>query len=304
MRAWDRFWFQPASPTGLTVARTLVAANTLWILLSRRDLPDIVSWPPEFWASVDRFTKLRFMVGALPVEGERAFYALLYIALVGALVGVRARVACLVSGVLLYHFAPLEEIFVSSTGPYFGGTTLPTLALLVFALPRGPDRVGEASSEYRWPVRLVQVLLTCNYLLPGYAKLFYSGLSWMTADNIRESLYLFATWGSSPPPWAAFVARQPLLCWLIALATIPMELLFPLVLFSPTAARIQVPLMLLVHLVIIPVFGLFFFNMPLLLIFVDWDAVRRRFRAARSVMRRERGDLGPPELRPGKDAVR
>src|SRR5262245_63081429 len=110
MRAWDRFWFQPASPTGLTVARALVAANTLWILLSRRDLPDIVSWPPEFWASVDRFTKLRFMVGVLPLEAERALYVLLYIALVAALVGVRARIACLVAGLLLYHFAPLEEI--------------------------------------------------------------------------------------------------------------------------------------------------------------------------------------------------
>jgi hypothetical protein len=132
----------------------------------------------------------------------------------------------------------------------------------------------------------VQVLFCFNYLFPGYAKLFYSGLSWMTTDNIRESLYLVATWGPNPPPWAAFVATQPMLCWVIAVATIPMEVLFPLVLFSRTAARIQVPLMLLGHLLIIPVFGLFFFNIPLLLLFVEWDTVCRWLRGLGDSARR------------------
>jgi hypothetical protein len=279
-RSWNRFWFQSLPPTGLIAARAIVAANALWILLSLRDLPDIVAWPTEFWASVAGSTKLRYLAGVLPAEAEYALYALLPLALLAALFGFRPRIACLISGLLLYHFAPLQEIFISRIGPFFGGTTLPVLALLVFAIARTPRWGADPSPDFAWPLRLVQVLLSLNYLFAGYSKLFYSGLSWMTAENIRETLYQVATWGPTAPPWAAFVAAQPALCWVVAIATIPLELLFPLVLFSQTAARVLVPATLIGHFLIIPVFGIFFYNMPLLLLFVDWDGAGRWLGAA------------------------
>lgn len=289
-RGWERFWFQPAGPAGLIAARTLVAANTLWILLSRRDLPDVLAWPPEFWASVGGWLKLRFLIFGLPASVEQGLFALLHLALVGALVGVWPRLSCLIGGILLYHFAPLEEILNYALGPYFGGTTLPVLALLVFAAAHAPKAGAGASAEFRWPVRFVQVLLAFHYFWPGYAKLFHSGVRWMSGDNIRESLFLVATFGPEGPAWAGFVASRPLLYRLIGVATIPAEVLFPLVLFSRTAARIMVPLMFLGHLIIIPVLGLFFFNMPLLLLFVDWDWAVRRIR---DLMRKPRRDEAP-----------
>ena len=286
-RGWERFWFRPVGPAGLIAARTLVAANTLWILLSRRDLPDVLGWPPEFWASVSSGLKLRFLIFGLPLSVEQGLFALLYLALVTALVGLFPRLSCLVAGVLLYHFAPLEEILNYAMGPYFGGTTLPVLALLVFAAAPVPRPGAGASAEFGWPLRFVQVLLAFHYFWPGYAKLFHSGLLWMSGDNIRESLFLVATFGPEGPPWAGFVASRPLLYWFIAIATIPAEVLFPLALFSRTAARIMVPLMLFGHLLIIPVLGLFFFNIPLLLLFVDWDRAVRRIR---ELVRRPRRD--------------
>jgi hypothetical protein len=272
---WDRFWFQPRSPAGLIAARTIVAANAFWVLLSLGDLPDVSSWPPEFWASVDGFLRARYLVGVLPTAAEYGLYALLHLALLAALLGIRPRAACLVSGLLLYHFAPLQELFLSHVGPFFGGLTLPTLALLVLAATETPTLGAAASPEFSWPLRLIQVLITFNYLFAGYAKLFYSGPSWVSADNIRETLYRIGTWGPTAPPWTAFLAAQPALLWTIAGLTIPLELLFPLVLFSRTAARILVPATLIAHLLVIPAFGLFFYNIPLLLLFADWDAVGR-----------------------------
>jgi hypothetical protein len=300
-RPWDRFWFQPLPPISLIAARTIVAANALWILLSLRDLPDIVAWPPEFWASVDGFTKLRFFVGGLPTAAEYGLYALLHLALLAALFGFRPRLACLLSGLLLYHFAPLQEIFIGRIGPFFGGMTLPTLALLLLAVAPTPKSGAGASPEFGWPLRMMQVLLTFNYFFAGYSKLFYSGLSWMTADNIQETVYRIATWGPTPPPLAAFAAAHRALCWAIAIATIPLELLFPLVLFSRTAARVLVPATLIGHLLVVPVFGLFFYNMPLLLLFADWDAAARWLKTSRLgvAARRARVALTPGTLGPG-----
>src|SRR5262249_60336474 len=101
-----------------------------------------------------------------------------------------------------------------------------------------------------------------------------------------------STFGPDPPRWAGFVASTPFLYWFIALATIPLEMLFPLVLFSHTAARILVPLMFLGHVLIVPVFGLFFFNIPLLLLFVDWDWAAQR--VGDMVRGRWRSEAGEP----------
>src|SRR5262249_16493113 len=215
--AGDCFWFPRAGPPGLIAARALVAANTLWILLSRRDLPDVLDWPPEFWMSVSEPLKIRFLIFGLPSGVEHGLYALLHLALLTALVGLYPRLSCAVAGVLLYHFPPLDEILQYALGPYFGGTTLPVLALLVFAVARVPRAGMPASAEFAWPLRFVQVLFAFHYFWPGYAKLFHSGLRWMTGDNIRESLFLVSTFGPDPPRWAGFVASTPFLYWFIAL---------------------------------------------------------------------------------------
>jgi hypothetical protein len=301
---WDRFWFQPRSPAGLIAARTIVSANAFWVLLSLGDLPDVLSWPPEFWASVDGFLKARYLVGVFPTSVEYVLYALLYLALLAALFGIRPRAACLVSGLLLYHFAPLQEIFIGHVGPFFGGLTLPTLALLVLATAENPRLGAPASPEFGWPLRLIQVLLAFNYLFAGYAKFFYSGPSWVSADNIRETLYRIGTWGPTAPPWTAFLAAQPALLWAIAIVTIPLELIFPVVLFSRTAARLLVPATLIGHLLVIPAFGLFFYNIPLLLLFADWDAVGRRLAASPlgPTARRVLTVLSPGRAAPGDGA--
>lgn len=282
--AWARFWYGPEAARNLAAARILLAATALWVVLSRHDLPSILAYPPEMWAGVSPERRVRFLM-VFGVGFERALHALLHVALVCALVGLRPRVACFLSGVLLYHFAPFETI-IRTANPYLRGLTIPCLGLLIVSFsrcgdalalwPRPRGRAGP-SGDYRWPLRLVQVLFCQIYLFAGWSKLFVTGWSWASAENVRGHLLalnqaLVADPGAS---WGYAVARHPLACSVLAWAGLALEFAFPLVLFSSTARWVLLPAAALFHAANSILFRIFFQNVPLLLLFVDWEALAR-----------------------------
>jgi hypothetical protein len=275
--AWNRFWYRPAAPLGVLALRTLVTLNALWIVLSRPDLPGLLAWPPEFWTAVSSFTDARFLFLGLPLSVEYGAYALLHLALVAALFGLAPRASCLVAAVLLYHFAPLESVFWSRLGPYFNGLTLPLLALFILGVAAVPHRAAEWSGEFRWPLALVQVLFTFNYVAAWFSKLYTAGWGWVSADNIAGMVQSAMTWGVTTP-LAEVVARSRAACWTIAILTAVVEALFFLVPFSRWAAAVLVPLAAVGHVGIILVLGIVFLNLPLLLIFLNWDWLDERLR--------------------------
>jgi hypothetical protein len=288
--AWARFWYAPEPALNLSAARVLLAAAGLWVVLSRHDLPSILAYPPELWDGVSPERRLRFLM-VFGVGFERALYALLHLALVGALVGLWPRVACFASGLLLYHFAPFETI-IRTPNPYLRGLTIPCLGLLVMSFsrcgdalavwPRPRERPGP-SGDYRWPLRLVQVLFCQIYLFAGWSKLFTTGWSWASAENVRGHL-LALNQALVAPPSASLgyaVAAHPLACSALAWAGLALEFAFPLVLFSSTARWVLLPAAALFHAANSVLFRIFFQNAPLLLLFVDWDAALRRLRGVR-----------------------
>ena len=266
---WDRVWFSPGSSFTLAVTRALVAAQALWIVLSRPDLPNLAAWPREFWLPVHALTRIRFgLTASLPIE--QGLFALLHVSLVAAGLGVRPRLSCFVSATLLYHFAPLEEIIVGMPHTFFGGLTLPVLALFILSFAAVPRSGQAVSPEYRWPVALIQLLFSLNYFLAALAKLHYArGPGWFTGPTIQA--YLLGHWSMTAPPWALWAAERPLVCWGIALGTMLLELLFPLAVVSPRAAMLLVPGALLFHIGILMTMRIFFPSLLLLLLFVDWD---------------------------------
>ncbi len=279
--AWKEFWFRPEGPVNLIAARAIVSANALWILLSRPDLPDILAWPRAFWISVDRGLALRFLIFGLPAFVEEGLYVLLGLSLAAALFGVLPRLACFTAAVLLYHFAPLEDIFASRGGPFFRGLTVPVLALFLLAFADAPRRNASSSPEWRWPLAAIQVCFAFTYLLSGISKLITVGPAWATARNF-EGLVLGLMLPEVTPPWAHVFVGNTLLCWLGAVFGILIDFAPPLALFSRKAARWIVPAVFLGHLAIIPIFGVVFLALPQLLLFVDWEgglSALRRLRA-------------------------
>ena len=72
------------------------------------------------------------------------------------------------------------------------------------------------------------------------------------------------------------MAQWPWACALLGGGGLAFELAFPLVLFSRIARRILLPLAAVFHVANSLLFRIFFQNVPLLLLFVDWDGLRRR----------------------------
>jgi hypothetical protein len=277
---WDRVWFRPAHPLSLVATRAIVSLQALWILLSRPDLPDLARWPSEFWVLSGPWLPARFGIVGLPLGVEYGLFVILHGLLLAALLGLRPRVSCFLSGLLLYHFAPFEEAIAGLPHTAFGGLTVPVLVLLVLSFAESPPRSGEPSPEYRWPFALAQLLFACSYFFPTLAKLRFSGAGWFTAENIRY--YALGNLAVTGAPLAAWVAERPAVCGAIALGTLLLEGLSPLVVLSPAAAMAFIPAALVFHVGIVLVIGYFFPSLPLLLLLLDWDAVGRRRDRARA----------------------
>jgi hypothetical protein len=289
--AWSAFWYRPASARQLAGARVLLASTALWVVLSRADLPSVLSFPPELWGQVSFERRLRFLM-LFPIGVERALWAALHVSLAAALLGVRPRAACLASGLLLYHFAPFETI-IRTANPYLRGLTIPTLGLLALSFSRCGDALALTSSpraasmpakswEYAWPLRLVQVFFCQIYLFAGYSKLFASGGAWLAGTNLRGHLLVLNQALSERPEatWGYALARHEGLCTAAAWAGLGIELAFPLVLISRPARLVLLPAALAFHVANSLLFRIFFQNVPLLLLFVDWTRLLPRRREA------------------------
>ena len=56
------------------------------------------------------------------------------------------------------------------------------------AARRGKPEPQAASSEYRWPVTLMQALMATVFMAAGIAKLRQSGLAWIFSDQLQNLL--------------------------------------------------------------------------------------------------------------------
>jgi hypothetical protein len=275
--AWERFWFAPGDPRTLAMARIVVAAHALWVLLSR-DLPALSGLPAPFWRTVADSARVRFLIaeGHPRVEGVLAIVAVA--ALVAALLGLWTRVSCLVSGLLLYHLAPLETIILTPS-PYVKGLTIAVPALIALSVAPCADawslrrtHAGAAPWEYGWPVQLVRLLIAQVYLFSGWAKLVRVGPEWAAADNVRAWLHFFNQRDQlvvhhTLGPW---LAERPALCLLAGVSTLALELLFVSSLFSRMARRVLPALAAAWHIGILFAMNIAFPYLPLLLVFRDF----------------------------------
>jgi hypothetical protein len=287
VKAWERFWFAPAAALDLAAARLVIALQALWILLSR-DIPSLSALPAAFWADVTGSARWRYLLWEGHPGLERAVQALALVALAGVLAGVRARLCCAAAAILLYHLAPLETLFYTPS-PWAKGLTLPVLSLLALSLSPCADalslqrrRRAHEPWEYGWALRLVQLLAATPYLFSGWAKLVNAGLGWASAANMRAWLLLsnlddqLAVF-RAPGLW---LADRPALCLALGVAGLAFDLTFVAAVFSRRARLVLVPVAVLFHAGILVTQNYAFLSAPLLLVYVDWSALARRFRRA------------------------
>jgi hypothetical protein len=289
IEAWDRFWFAPGSPRNLAAARITFAAYSLWVLLSR-NLAEMSGLPSVFWSKVGASARWRYMDFPGHPGLERTLVWIAALALLGAIVGVLPRLSCFLSGLLLYHLAPLESL-IWIPHPYGRGLTISVIALLTLSfshcgdcwtpLPLRRYKLAAQSSDYTWPLRLLQLYVVQIYLFSGYAQVMVVGWKWASASNIRnwmlwctqnEYLQVFHSLGT-------WIAARPLACQCVGIGTLLFEFGLITALFSKWARWVLLPLVVLFHLVILFSMNLAFLNVPQLLVFANWDALAAWFKS-------------------------
>jgi hypothetical protein len=285
--AWDQFWFAPGSPRNLAAARITFAIYSVWVLLSR-NLAQMSGLPSVFWSQVGASARWRYLDFPGHPDLEQVLVWITTIALLGAIAGVLPRFSCFVSGLLLYHLAPLESI-IWIPHPYARGLTISVIALLTLSfsscgdcwtlLRPKRDKLPAQSGDYTWPLRLLQLYLVQIYFFSGYAKVMVVGWKWASASNIRnwmlwctqeEQMRVFHTLGT-------WIAGQPLACWVVGIGTLLFEFGMVTVLFSKRARWVLVPLVPVFHLAILLSMNLVLLNVPQLLVFANWDVLAARF---------------------------
>ncbi len=288
---WNRFWFRPGSPLGPIAVRFLLALEALWIVLSRPYLPQLVAWPEAFWVDIPASLRVRFFLLTRSVVLEWTLWALLLLSLL-LVIFQGHRMWSFISGLLLYHFAAMENILSGAFLIGFRGLTQSVQGLLIFSFAKQPRLGDPPSEECRWPVAAIQLLFSLTYFFAGLSKLYDAGWSWVTADNMQATAMVFTTWPVDSP-WAPWLIAHRSVCWIIGVGTLALELLFPLVLFSRTAAKILVPIAFIGHIGIMKALGIYFLSAPLLLVYLDWDWVAE---TAGPVVARARATSAPIHL--------
>jgi hypothetical protein len=125
--------------------------------------------------------------------------------------------------------------------------------------------------RYGWPIRSAMVVIALAYFFASVQKWRYSGLAWVTSDNLRWILYA----APHPNGFALFIADRPLLAHLFAAGALLLETAFPLVLFVPRLRWLLIPAVLSMHVAIRIALGLDYSAqwLTVLIVFVNWPVV-------------------------------
>jgi hypothetical protein len=139
-----------------------------------------------------------------------------------------------------------------------------------------PTRVTTQSERYGWPVRTAMLAVALAYFFAGFQKWRYSGLAWVTSDNLRWILYGQA----HPNGIALFIADRPTLAHAFAAGALLLETCFPLVLFLPRLRWLVIPSVAAMHIGIRFAIGLDYSTQWLtaVIVFANWPALADRVR--------------------------
>ena len=249
---WQQFWFGPQGPLNLGISRALCFAMLAWVYLP----VSFVQWAElgrqsAFWNPIYPFGNPHLRLPLAGATGLMVLQGIWKCSLVLACIGFFTRISALVTFVigayligLTFNYGKVEH------------QTLPvilTMGILALShcgdgfsidawLRRRRSQLPLPSGEYRWPIRMVWLLMSIVFCAAGIAKLRETGIHWVTGSGF--SLLMIQRYYSSSPPsvrWGLLIANHRLLAVAFAGGSLFTELLFPLSMFDKRA-RVFFPL--------------------------------------------------------------
>ena len=286
-RALGGFIFAPEDARRLGALRIGLFA-LLAIRLAINDYGSVADQPPALFDPVSVLKVLPSMPSSDLAE------AVQLIAIVAALLaaaGVWPR-ATLPTAFALALFL---NLMLNATGKIIHNDVLLTLCLLpLVATPRTAARAWSAKRSsrpsggaslvgpaYGWPIRTAMLMVALAYLFVGLQKLRFSGLDWMTTENLRWVLYASSDSQADPNQIALFVADRSWLVHLFAIGTIVVEVGFVFCLPFRSLRWVFVPAAVSLHLGIWLAMDLDYSAQALtvIIVFVNWIVVAEAVRA-------------------------
>lgn len=290
LSAWSRWWFTPEAPLNLGICRALFFGAQFIYHLSTR-FPDWASVPPSLNRPVWIFEKLHLPV--LSTTGLLIFEVAWKVSLLLACFGLFTRVATAVAAIgalyllglpfnfgKVYHLASII-IFTSSILAFSrcgDAFSIDALIRRKRGLPHPPP-----SGEYRWPVRMVWVLMSVLFFNAGMAKAIRGPIfDWIFSENMAILMTQRHYMNQNALPalnWGLFIAKHPILYMTFAASSILGEVFCFLALFIRYPYRLALPLMLLSMQIGIGLLMRVWFTpyMVVYLFWIPWGNIVRRF---------------------------
>ena len=278
----NRFFFEPAAARPLGICRVIFYLLLL-LTYGSVDYGAFGNFPASFRNPIWIFQLLH-----IPILSARLLGVLGWIfklSLLGAAIGFWTRFSTAVAAVVGLYVLAVPNCF----GRAGHGDDAILIVLCLLALSRCGDAVSVdslgkpkavTSGEYRWPIRMVWVLMAMVYLAAGVTKWRVSGLHWAFSDNMVYTLRAHEVNNSNPllhvGPW---IADHRWLSRSMAASTLVLETGFILACFSKWARCIFVPGMFFGHVFIALVMGVVFWQFMFTYIFwLPWERILRRMR--------------------------
>jgi predicted DCC family thiol-disulfide oxidoreductase YuxK len=292
-RAWMRFWFEPSTPTNLAVSRVVLYAP-LTLFYARQDFSIWGSVSPALLQPIWLFST--FHLPVFPPAVLLAMEVVWKLSLATAAIGLFTNLSCLMSAVLGLYLLGLPHNFGQTY--HFDAAILFAFGVLAFSrcgdawsidalwrAARRPERAHMVwrSGEYTWPIRLMWVTISLIFCAAGIAKLWTSGLEWVTSEQMAILLQRVQYHISDSDPvtnWGSYVAAVPWMARALGLTTIVVETLYPLALFRtplrPVIAVAGIALVVGIRLLMGPTFEHFLLVNSF---WVRWDRLGAQLRA-------------------------
>jgi hypothetical protein len=249
--AWQRYFFTPAPPGDLALARMAFCALAFLLYLPQ-DFSEWGTVAREFWMPISLFslTSLPLLPAGVIAVIQMAFK----VALAFAAAGLFTRLALLVAFGCSVYLLGLPQNF----GQIQHFDTLVVLVFGILALSRAGDawsidawlaarrgrRPAAGSGEYTWPIRTIWVMTAVIFFSAGLSKLRHSGLEWVFSDHLAIVLVRHQYYVSDGEPltsWGLAIAQYPWAPRLLAAISLATEVCYPLALFSRRARLVLVP---------------------------------------------------------------
>lgn len=291
LRRVEGFIFAPEDARRLAAVRIALFGMVAFRIATNGDYERVAGQPAALFDPVSLF----HLIPSMPSPELTAIVRVLGgVAAVVAAIGFRPRLSFPVAFACFLFL----NLMLNATGKIVHNDVVLTLCLLpllvaptaasrAWSLPRRPGVRGGAAVAYGWPIRTAMVIVALAYLFAGLQKLRYTGIDWVTGENLR-----FVLWAASDAQdggnWLAlFVADHGWAFHSLAAATIAVEVGFVLCLpfarlrwlFVPAAVGLHLGIWMAMDLDYLPQWW------TVLVVFVDWAALADLIRRSRPAVR-------------------